>query len=223
MNNTLLKVSELFYSIQGESSFAGLPCCFIRLSGCNLRCNYCDSDYTWSETGNEMKASDLTEWLNLYPHAIVEFTGGEPLLQKGVYQVFDTLLANGRTVLLETNGSLNIYKVPAAVSTILDIKCPDSGMDSHVDWTNIEILYARKNNGSRDEIKFVLSSENDFHWASETIKLHELESVAPIIFSPVCNRFPAEKLAELILDNQLSVRLQLQLHSILWPSIKRGV
>lgn len=223
MNDSSLIVSELFYSIQGESSFAGLPCCFIRLSACNLRCEYCDSAYTWNETGREMTPNAIVDWLDQYPNVIVELTGGEPLLQNNIYQLFETLLFRGRTVLLETNGSLSISRVPAAVSTILDIKCPGSGMEAQMDWSNVKTLQTRRKKGSRDEIKFVLCSENDFHWARRIITTHNLTGVAQIIFSPVRTVFPADKLAALILEHQLPIRLQLQLHTILWPNTARGV
>ncbi len=218
-----MHISELFYSIQGESSRAGLPCAFIRLAGCNLRCSYCDSAYTWKEPGRATALQDIFNWLEYYPGVMVEFTGGEPLLQENIYPLIDTLLEEGRTVLVETNGSLSIEKLPPRVSIILDIKCPDSGMDSRTDWNNINILSARKNTGSRDEIKFVLSSEKDFLWAKDIIEQYNLPAVATVLLSPVEYLLAPSHLAELIMQFHLPVRLQLQLHRLLWPDMDRGV
>ena len=170
MTELFLDVSERFYSIQGESTWAGLPCLFIRLSGCNLRCNYCDSSYTWEETGKMTSVGEILSWVDEFPGTMIELTGGEPLLQKEVYPLIDKLLGQGRTVLVETNGSINIDKIPQTASIILDIKCPDSNMDSSMNWDNIEQLFKRANLGSHDEVKFVLSSEQDFIWAKKLCK-----------------------------------------------------
>ena len=218
-----LDVSERFYSIQGESSWAGLPCLFIRLSGCNLRCNYCDSSYTWEETGKTTSFGEILSWVDEFPGTMVELTGGEPLLQKEVYPLIDKLLGQGRTVLVETNGSININKIPQTASIILDIKCPDSNMDSSMNWDNIEQLFKRASQGSHDEVKFVLSSEKDFIWAKKIVQKHKLDKAVTVLFSPVEGSFEPRKLAELILQYNLPVRLQLQLHRILWPEYDRGV
>jgi 7-carboxy-7-deazaguanine synthase len=218
-----LLISELFYSIQGESTRAGLPCAFIRLSGCNLRCSYCDSSYTWNETGQKMNIDQVAAWLDDYPGVMVEITGGEPLLQEGVYPLMELLLADGREVLLETSGSLDIARVPAEVGIILDLKSPGSGMDGHNKWPNLETLRNRKKSGSNDEIKFVLSSVRDFTWASRIVNERRLAELVPVLFSPVTDLLPPELLAGLILNEQLPVRLQLQLHTQIWPDIKRGV
>ncbi|MDH3330100.1 MAG: radical SAM protein, partial [Desulfobulbaceae bacterium] len=164
MNSRFLHISELFYSIQGESSWAGYPCAFIRLADCNLRCSYCDSSYTWSEPGRKLTYGSIMDWLAHYPEVIVELTGGEPLLQENIYPFLDVLLEEGRTILIETNGSLSIEKIPSQVSVILDIKCPGSGMEDRTDWENIARLAARKKKYSKDDIKFVISSEKDFLW-----------------------------------------------------------
>jgi len=218
-----LDVSDRFYSIQGESSWAGLPCLFIRLSGCNLRCNYCDSSYTWEETGKTTSFGEILSWVDEFPGTMVELTGGEPLLQKEVYPLIDILLDRGRTVLVETNGSININKIPQTASIILDIKCPDSNMDSSMNWDNIEQLFKRASQGSHDEVKFVLSSEKDFIWAKKIVQKHKLDKAVTVLFSPVEGSFEPRKLAELILQYNLPVRLQLQLHRILWPEYDRGV
>jgi len=220
--DTILDVSERFYSIQGESTRAGLPCLFIRLTGCNLRCSYCDSSYTWEEPGTATTVEALLAWADGYPEVMVEITGGEPLLQEGVYALMEKFLEKGRKVLLETNGSVSINRVPAGVAVILDIKCPGSGMDSSTDWKNIEILSARAEGGSRDEIKFVLTSRQDFFWAGDIVKRNRLDMIAPVLFSPVASTFPPRELAEEILRHQLPVRLQMQLHRLLWPERGRG-
>jgi 7-carboxy-7-deazaguanine synthase len=223
VNEKILNISELFYSIQGESSWAGLPCAFIRLSDCNLRCSYCDSAYTWEEPGRATPHQDILRWLGHYPGVMVEFTGGEPLLQENIYPLINTLLEEGRTVLVETNGSLSISKIPVQVSVILDIKCPDSGMDSRTDWNNLNHLSARKSKNSHDEIKFVISSERDFLWAKSVIEQYNLAAVATVLLSPVEYLLAPARLAELIMQHRLPVKIQLQLHRLLWPDKDRGV
>lgn len=218
-----LHISELFYSIQGESTRAGLPCAFVRLCGCNLRCTYCDSSYTWDEEGRRMSVAEVSAWLEDFPGMMTEITGGEPLLQEAVYPLMDTLLAQGREVLLETGGSLSIAHVPSAVGVILDIKCPDSGMMEKNDWSNIDLLQQRNAAGRRDELKFVLSSEKDAAWAVQIVRQHRLTELLPVLFSPVIGRLSPARLAAIILQERLPVRLQLQLHTRIWPSLSRGV
>jgi len=222
VNNRILNISELFYSIQGESSWAGYPCAFIRLAGCNLRCAYCDSSYTWKESGQAVHHERILDWLNHYPGVLVELTGGEPLLQENIYPLLDLLLDRGRKVLIETNGSLSIEKIPSQVSVVLDIKCPDSGMVDRTDWDNMALLAARKNNCSRDDVKFVVCSEKDFLWARNIIEKYGLAGIATILFSPVEYLFAPSSLAELIMEYRLPAKLQLQLHRILWPGKERG-
>lgn len=223
MNNRRLTVCELFYSIQGESSRAGLPCAFVRLSGCNLRCRYCDSSYAWEEPGRETSLADILQWLDGYPDIAVELTGGEPLLQDQVYPLMHELLARRRTVMLETNGSLGIERVPVGVSVILDLKCPDSGMENMIDWSNIGRLAERKKSRCRDEIKFVLSSELDYIWAGQVIAEYRLAELVPLLFSPADKILAPRRLAELMLADRSPARLQLQLHRIIWPHRERGV
>ena len=167
--------------------------------------------------------SEILSWIDEFPGTIVELTGGEPLLQKEVYPLIEKLLNQSRTVLLETNGSINIEQIPGAATVILDIKCPDSGVDSSTNWDNIELLFKRADQGSHDEVKFVLSSEQDFIWAKERVKQNRLDKAATVLFSPVEGSFEPRRLAELILHHNLPVRLQLQLHRILWPEHNRGV
>ncbi|MDA8417508.1 MAG: radical SAM protein [Desulfobacteraceae bacterium] len=218
-----LSVSELFLSLQGESTYAGLPCVFIRLGGCNLRCRYCDARYTYEEAATVRSLAYLLDFAGRYPEAIVEITGGEPLLQPGVIPLMAELVRGGRTVLLETNGSLDIAPVPEGVVTIMDVKCPEgSGADS----TRRENLNRLR---PQDELKFVLASRADYEWSCRFLAEHRL--LAPmadrrprvILFSPVTSRLPAALLAAWLIADRLPVRLQLQLHKVIWPDSERGV
>lgn len=223
MTDLALDVAECFYSIQGESTRAGLPCLFIRLAGCNLRCTYCDSSYTWEEAGKQTSLAAMLTWAGDYPGTMVELTGGEPLLQENIYPLMDALLQTGHPVLVETNGSLPVDRIPGAATIIMDIKCPGSGMDSTNDWHNMEILSKRAADGSRDEVKFVLSSEQDFFWAKDIVQKYRLDRFTAVLFSPTDQSLAPRTLAELILQHHLPVRLQLQLHRIIWPERSRGV
>lgn len=219
---SLLTVSELFYSIQGESSYAGLPCVFIRLAGCNLRCTYCDARYTYEEAGQDYSLNEIMEFVDQYPGMMVEITGGEPLLQDNVIPLMKALLAGQRQVLLETNGSFDISRVPSGVTIIIDIKCPGSGMPDSLRISNLTSLR------EGDEIKFVLSSRSDYDWAIAFIHRHSLatpnngKTPQPLLFSPVPGRLSPHDLADWILHDRLPVRLQIQLHKILWPETDRG-
>jgi 7-carboxy-7-deazaguanine synthase len=199
-----------------------MPCAFIRLSGCNLRCWYCDTRYTWSEEVQEISVSDILVWVDQYPGVMVEITGGEPLLQDNTHTLTRELVNRGHKVLIETNGTVTLEFVHPNASIIMDIKCPESGMAEHTRWQNMEQLEKRRH-GSQDEIKFVLSSPADFHWAMDKVLKYNIHELVPVLFSPVTNRFNPEKLAELILSHKLPVRLQLQLHTLLWPDQTRGV
>lgn len=218
-----LLIAELFYSIQGESTWAGLPCLFVRLAGCNLRCRYCDARYSWDEPGQPMSLGEIIAWTRQAPGVMVEITGGEPLRQSAVYGLMRELLMDDRCVLLETNGSLPLCAVPDAVHVIMDVKCPDSGMAAHHLADNIEVLRERQRRGCHDELKFVLSSETDFHFARDMVLSQRLDTLLPVLFSPVRDCIDAVQLAQLLLDHRLNVRLQLQLHSLLWPGQMRGV
>ncbi len=222
--NDSLLVSELFYSIQGESSYAGYPCVFIRLAGCNLRCSYCDAKYTYEEAGRQMAIADIVSYVRQEQIDLVEITGGEPLLQENVYGLMTALIADGRTVLLETNGSLELSKVPDAVVIIMDIKCPGSGMAESNHLANLERL------SSKDELKFVLRSHDDYQWALDFLKGNRLcpasseDSDKPqILFSAVAQDLDPADLASWVLAERLPIRLQLQLHTLLWPGQNRGV
>ena len=215
-SDALLEICELFYSIQGESSYAGYPCFFIRLAGCNLRCTWCDTRYAYEEEYQSYSISRILAELNKYPGVMVEITGGEPLLQGNVYPLFDQLLATRRIVLLETNGSLRLDNVPEKVVKIMDVKCPDSAMHKKMDFNNFEFITPE------DEIKFVISSRADYTWAKQLVSSYDLSTRATVTFSPVTSRIASSKLAGWILADYLPVRLGLQLHTILWPGRTRG-
>lgn len=225
-----LQVSELFYSIQGESTWQGFPCLFIRLANCNLRCDYCDARYTWTEPGASMSLDDILTWLHQYPETkLVEITGGEPLLQPAAYPLMHALLDQGYRVLLETNGSFDLSQVPDTVHIIMDVKCPGSGMDKWNREENLAVLVSRYHRGCRDEIKFVLTSETDFHWAKTWLQQGVAQKIPqgippdmPVFFSPAQPFFAPHKLAALLLAHHLSVRLQTQLHTLLWPEKTRA-
>ncbi len=218
-----LEISELFYSIQGESTFSGFPCVFIRLSGCNLHCSYCDSRYAMEEQGRTVQVDDILASVASSPGVLVEITGGEPLLQPNVNALIERLLAIGRTVLIETNGSLDIADIPIEATVIMDIKCPGSGSSSLFP-DNIPTIRKRASlRPGSTEVKFVLSSLQDYEWARDMVLVNGFPAFAPVLFSPVKDLFPIKDLADAILRDRLPVRLQLQLHSIIWPETLRGV
>ncbi len=208
-----LQVNEIFYSIQGESSWAGLPFIFIRLTGCNLRCSYCDTRYAYDE-GEKTTIEGILPQIKAYDCLRVEITGGEPLLQEETPALVSRLLAAGYTVLMETNGSLNINLVDSRCHRIVDIKCPSSGMAGKNDLANIERLTAG------DELKFVIANQEDFAFARE---IAVRASRHKINFAPVSGSLSPQILAGWILENNLNVRLQLQLHKIIWQPERRGV
>ena len=211
-----MKICEIFTSIQGETSFVGLPFTFVRLTGCNLRCSYCDTQYAYEE-GTEYSLDTVVAEVNKRAVPRVVITGGEPLLQDETYILCSRLLDAGVTVLLETNGSILIKDVDQRVHRILDLKCPGSGMDKCMNLQNVDYLTVR------DEIKFVISDRKDFEWALEILKQHEMQGRAHVLFSPVSDRLHPQELAEWILQEKLDVRLQLQIHRYIWPDTLRGV
>jgi 7-carboxy-7-deazaguanine synthase len=212
-----LKINEIFYSIQGESTFVGLPCAFLRLSACDLRCTYCDTQYAFFE-GREMSIPEILEVIRPYPTRLALVTGGEPMLQPAVHELFRDLLEREYTVCLETGGHVPLASVDARVHKIMDLKCPSSGMLSRNHYENIECLTGR------DEVKFVIGDEADFEWACEMTKHHDLPSrVGAVLFSPVHGLLKYDQLAGWVLKCGLSVRMQIQLHKIIWPDITRGV
>jgi 7-carboxy-7-deazaguanine synthase len=212
----VLDIAELFFSIQGESSYAGQPCVFIRLAGCNLRCNFCDARYANEEPPTRRSLAEVLAFAAEYPGFPVEITGGEPLLQKAVYPLMEALLAAGRRVLLETNGSLALDRVPAGVIKIVDVKCPDSGTGESFALGNLQQL------APGDELKFVISSRDDYNWAVNFLREQRLPCERIIHFSPMTTLLEPGTLADWILADRLEVRLQIQLHKVLWPEVLRG-
>lgn len=210
-----MKISEIFKSIQGESTLQGLPCTFIRLWGCNLRCSYCDTKYTYEGPYKEMSIEQIIKIVEDYNSPLVEITGGEPLLQEEVYPLCEALIKRDNRLLIETNGSLDIQRLPEGIKRIVDIKCPDSGMSDKVYWDNLKYL------SIEDEVKFVLSSEKDYEWARFVIKKHSLIDKVTVLFSvadrPSGLSLQPKNLAEWLIKDDLKVRLQLQLHKYIWP------
>ena len=211
-----IKINEIFYSIQGESSFAGLPCVFIRFTHCNLRCNYCDTEYAFYD-GNELTINEIIEKVDQYNCHLVEITGGEPLLQENIYSLIQDLFNHNYEVLLETGGHLDISKVDKRVKIIMDIKCPSSGESDKILWANLENL------NSTTELKFVIGDKNDFDWSISIIEKNKLNQKNKIIFSPVFGKLENEKLANWILESKLPLRMQLQMHKYIWHPDKKGV
>lgn len=212
-----LRVNEIFYSLQGESTFAGLPCVFIRLAGCSLRCIYCDTRYAEDEEGRVWKLNSILEKIAEFGCPLVEVTGGEPLEAKGTPDLLKALVKNGYSVMLETNGTIPIRDVPREVVVIMDVKCPSSGFADKVHWENLEVLRPK------DELKFVLSDEKDYLWAVSILEKYSLNQRHNVLFSPVFPNMKPQLLAEWILRDKLHVRLQLQIHRIVWGNKKRGV
>ena len=211
-----LPVTEIFFSIQGESSYSGQPCAFVRLTGCNLRCSYCDTEYAF-DGGVPMSLAEITARLDRYPTDLVEITGGEPLLHSLAHTLISSLLDAGKRVLIETGGSLDIRPVDPRAVLIYDIKCPDSLMEGKNRWENLNHLRPH------DEIKFVISSRRDFEWARQKTLELELTRRHLVLFSPEWNRMDAARLAGWILEDGLPVRIQVQLHKIFWGAEARGV
>jgi 7-carboxy-7-deazaguanine synthase len=211
-----LVVCETFASLMGESTRAGVPAFFIRLTGCNLRCRYCDTAYAY-EGGSAMSLGTLVDLARAQPHRLVLVTGGEPLLQAETPDLLTALLDAGFTVCLETNGSLRIGAVDARVHRILDIKCPGSGMAHHHVWANMDLLTPR------DEVKFVVADQLDFTWSLEVIKRFGLAGRLPVLISPVSGQVELKEAAAWILATGLPLRLNPQLHKYIWGPEVRGV
>jgi 7-carboxy-7-deazaguanine synthase len=206
-----LRITEIFFSLQGESSHTGLPCAMVRLMGCNLRCVWCDTEYSFTG-GETMHIDDIIARVEAYPTKRVEITGGEPLLQKGAPVLAARLLERGYTVLCETSGERDIDLMPPGVRRIMDLKAPGSGEVEANNWANL----AKLREG--DELKIVLADRADYEWARAVLQKHELR--VPVLFSPVANTLPPRELAEWILADGLEVRLNLQLHKLLWGAEK---
>ena len=212
-----MKVKEIFFSIQGESTYAGRPFAFIRLTGCNLRCSYCDTQYAYYE-GTEMSIPEIMSIIEKYPTRFALVTGGEPMLQNSVHELFKELLEREYTVLLETGGQIPLADVDPRVHKIVDFKCPSSGMDAHNFFDNANHLT------TADEVKFVVADRRDFDWSCDVIRRHGLVSrVSAVLFSPVYPKLSNADLADWVMNCGMPVRLQLQLHKVIWPDIQRGV
>lgn len=210
-----LRIHEIFFSIQGESSRTGLPSIFIRLTGCPLRCQYCDTEYAF-RGGEMMTEQQILQHIQQYPCHTVCVTGGEPLAQKGCVDLLKQLADAGYQVSLETSGAIDIGQVDARVLIVMDLKTPDSGECEKNLWSNIAQLKAD------DEIKFVICSQQDFAWAQQVIQQHQLEQRAQLIFSPSYHQVEPADLAEWLLKSGIQARLQVQLHKLLWGE-KQGV
>ncbi|MCZ7583832.1 MAG: 7-carboxy-7-deazaguanine synthase QueE [Deltaproteobacteria bacterium] len=211
-----LRINEIYLSLQGESTFAGLPCVFVRTTGCPLRCVWCDTEYAFHE-GETMTLDDVVAKVLSFGVDLVEITGGEPLAQKNVLPLMTRLCDAGKTVLLETAGSHDIAPVDGRVRVIMDIKCPDSGEEDRNRWENIEQLKAK------DEVKFVLASRRDYDFARDVIARYDLASRCTILLSAVFDKLDRRELAAWVIADKLPVRFQLQMHKFIWPPDARGV
>jgi 7-carboxy-7-deazaguanine synthase len=213
----VLTINEIFHSIQGESTHAGKPCVFVRLTACDLRCSWCDTPYAFYE-GRKMSLDDVVATVEAYDCPLVEVTGGEPLLQKDVYPLMERLLASGKTVLVETGGHRSLADVPPAVHKIMDVKCPGSGEAHRMDWSNLDQL------GPADEVKFVVRDRTDYEYARDVLTRYELDrKVGAVLFSPVHGVLDPRTLSEWVLADRLPVRVQLQVHKYIWDAQTRGV
>jgi len=212
-----IRINEIFFSIQGESLNSGRPCVFIRVSGCNLRCSYCDTAYAYDD-GSFMEIPDIERQIQAYGCKLVEITGGEPLLQEDVPLLIASLLKNGYEVMMETNGSRDISRVDAECMKVMDIKCPGSGENDRFHKNNLSHLTPG------DQVKFVIQDRRDYEFARDMLGL--IPDYLPrdhVLFSPVCGQLDPSVLSDWILSDRLPVRLQLQLHKTIWPDIERGV
>jgi 7-carboxy-7-deazaguanine synthase len=211
-----LIINEIFFSIQGESTRIGMPCIFVRLTSCDLRCTWCDTAYAFNE-GTEMSIDLVFKKVEEYKCKLVEITGGEPLLQANVHLLMKRLCDESYDVMIETGGHRDIIDVDPRVKRVMDIKCPGSLMEKRNRWENIESLTAQ------DEVKFVIANETDYEWAKEVIQKYNLTDRCTILMSPVFGNIENRTLAEWILRDHLQVRFQLQIHKYIWDPTKRGV
>jgi 7-carboxy-7-deazaguanine synthase len=217
-----LRITEIFHSIQGESTWAGLPCTFVRLTGCPLRCVWCDTEYAF-HGGERMTLTEIERRVDAYGTPLVEVTGGEPLAHRNAFPLVERLLDRGYTVLVETSGAFDIAALDARAHRIMDLKCPGSGEVERNLWSNLDHLSAR------DEIKFVIADRADWDWAAAVIRERGLDrrvregSLRALLISPVWGRIELQELAGLVLGSGLPVRFQLQLHKLIWGSNVAGV
>ena len=222
MTEPALRITEIFYSIQGESTWAGVPCTFVRLTGCPLRCVWCDTAYAF-HGGERMSFDEIVARVRSYPADVIEVTGGEPLAHAPAFALTERLLEEGYTVLLETSGAFDVAPLDPRVHKIMDLKCPGSGESHRNRWENLEHLT------ERDEIKFVVKDRNDYEWARETIRARGLDarleagSLRALLVSPVWGDLDLEELVGWILEDGLPVRFQMQLHKLVWGPERTGV
>ena len=213
---TSLTVNEIFHSIQGESRHAGRPCVFVRLTWCNLRCSWCDTDYAFEE-GEETTVGAVVARVSSYGTSYVLITGGEPLAQEGVHDLIGELLDRSCEVAVETGGSLDISSLDPRALVVMDVKCPGSGMHAKNRWDNLKLLKPT------DEVKFVIADRADYEWTKEIMARHRLAGRCELLLSPVHGTLQPRSLAEWILADRLPVRLQIQIHKFIWPAGLRGV
>lgn len=214
--DTTLVVHEIYVSLQGESTWAGLRCAFVRLAACHLRCVWCDTPHAFDE-GARRTVDDVVDDVHARGVTLVEVTGGEPLLQPGVYPLMARLADFGHTVLLETSGSLDVSHVDPRVIKIVDLKCPDSGEAAHNRWENLAVL------GPMDELKFVLASRADYEWARDVIRERDLAAGRTVLLSVAHGLLAPADVARWMLEDGLETRFQLQLHKVIWDPTARGV
>ena len=214
--NKKIKVNEIYYSIQGESSFSGFPCIFIRLTYCNLRCSYCDSEYAFYE-GSDMTIDEIVKKIKKYNCNLVEVTGGEPLVQSECINLLNKLIDLNYDVMLETGGSLPVNLVHKNIKKIIDFKCPSSKMEHKNLWSILDDV------SNNDEIKFVIGNKNDFEWAQNKILEHDLENKCTLLFSCVFDKLDYKILVKWMLESNIKARFQLQTHKHIWEEETRGV
>jgi 7-carboxy-7-deazaguanine synthase len=212
----VLVVNEIFFSIQGEGLRAGKPCVFVRLTGCPLRCTYCDTAYAFYE-GAKRSEDEVVEQIAGYPCRLIELTGGEPLSQPAAFPFVSRLLDKGYEVLIETSGHVLLKELDPRAVVIMDVKTPASGEVHRMEWTNLGLLKPK------DELKFVITNREDYEWSRALVKERDLDKTCPVLFSPVHGVLDPGELAGWILADGLAVRLQVQLHKYLWPGVERGV
>ncbi len=211
-----LQINEIYQSIQGESSFVGVPCVFIRTMGCSLRCRWCDTEYAFYQ-GKGHSFEDLLQQVRQFNCALVELTGGEPLDQKNSYDFLKILCDEGYTVLLETGGHKPIETIDHRVHIIMDLKCPSSKMQKHNEMANLNFLK------KKDEVKFVIGNRQDYEWAVGIVQEYQLSQITNPLFSPVFDEIDPQELVQWLLSDQLSVRFQLQLHKLIWGKDTQSV
>ena len=211
-----MRITEIFFSIQGESTYAGLPCVFVRFTGCPLRCSWCDTAYAFYE-GTERSLESILNEVEHYDCRLVEITGGEPLAQAEAHGLITALADRGYTVLIETSGAIDLAPVDPRAILIMDLKCPGSGMEDRNRWSNLSLLKPH------DEVKFVIKDRADYDWAVGIIRRHDLSDRHRVLLSPVFGELETQTLADWILADRLRVRFQLQVHKLIWDPAMRGV